>query len=71
MLLVGELLRVQRLEAAHVVDRDLEALADPQAELVLDHQQVPDHPLLDRPVALRKRVDEVEEEVVLLSLIHI
>ena len=69
MLLVGELLRVQRLEAAHVVARDLEALADPQAELVLDHQQVPDHALLDRAVALRERVDEVEDEVVLLPVL--
>ena len=51
---------------ADVVGGDADALADALAELVLGHEQVPDHPLLDRPVALDERVDEVGDEVVAL-----
>src|SRR3954447_11003716 len=42
-----------------------------QAELVLDHEQMPDHALLDGPVALREAVDQVRDELVALPLLRV
>src|SRR5919112_1473989 len=55
LLLLGERLRLQRGEVADVVRRDAQALTDPLAELVLAHEEVPDHALLDLAVALLQR----------------
>ena len=69
-LVLGEGLRLQRRQVADVVGGDAEAVADALAELVLDHEEVPDHPLLDVAVALREGVDEVGDQVVLLPLLR-
>src|SRR5690606_2011216 len=69
LLLLAERLALQRGQVADVVGGDAEALADPLTELVLAHEEVPDHALLDLPRALLQRGDEVEDEVVLLPLL--
>src|SRR4051794_21396031 len=66
---LGHRLAGQRLETSYVVGADAETLADALAELVLAHEQVPDHPLLDGSVALAQRADQVGHQVVLLPLL--
>jgi hypothetical protein len=62
-------LRRDRLERAEVVGGDVEGVADALPELVVAQEQVPDHALLDRPVALAQQRAEVADEIVLLPLL--
>src|SRR5215207_4107619 len=68
-LLVVERLGGERLQVPDLVEPDADALADAGTELVVDHVQVPQHPLLDRAVALGEAVAEVRDQVVLLPLL--
>ena len=58
--------RSQRLQAPDVVRPEAQPVTDPLAQLVLGHEQVPEHPLLDGAVALGEPVDEVGDELVAL-----
>jgi len=69
-LLVVECLLRQRFEVLHVLDGDAETLADALPELVLAHEEVPDHALLDLLGGLGDVGDEVLDEVVALPVLH-
>src|SRR5690606_21202131 len=58
-----------RRQVADVICCDADAVADALAELVLDHEKVPDHALLHRAFTLLQRRDEVVDQVVLLPLL--
>ena len=62
--------RLQRLQAPDVVRADADAVADALTQLVLGHEQVPEHPLLDRAVALGEAADQVGHQLVLLPLLR-
>src|SRR5699024_5310214 len=69
-LLLRQALVRQRLEVTDVVGGDAQSLAHAAAELVMAHEEVPDHALLDAAGGLADVADEVLDEVVLLPLLH-
>ena len=70
LVLVGQHLLRQRLEMPDIVGREADHLADPAAVVVVDQQQVPDHPLLHVALALPEQRAHVEDEVVAFPVHH-
>src|SRR5699024_10672754 len=68
--LVGQVLVRQRFQVRQIGGADPQTLAHTQPQVVLDHETVPDHTLLDRSIALGELLDEVAGESVTLPRLH-